>query len=48
MLAWTIISSPQYITDGITAVNFPSGLSTWLSIVNMDKAAFNTFSQVNS
>jgi len=29
-------------------IQFPSDLNTWLSIVNMDKAAFNTFSEVNS
>jgi hypothetical protein len=46
MLAWTNTSPPQYTTDGSTAVNFPSGLSTWLSTVSVDKAAFNTFSQV--
>jgi hypothetical protein len=33
-------------TDGSTAVNFPSGLNTWLSTVSVDKAAFNIFSQV--
>jgi hypothetical protein len=48
MLDWTNISSPQYTTDGSNTVNFPSDLKTWLSIVNMNKAAFNTFSQVNS
>jgi hypothetical protein len=45
MLAWTDTSPPQYTTDGSTAVNFPSGLSTWLSTVGADKAAFNTFSE---
>jgi hypothetical protein len=46
MLAWTDTSPPQYTTDGSNAVNFPSDLNTWLSTVDADKAAFNTFSQV--
>jgi hypothetical protein len=37
LLAWTNTSPPQYTTDGSTAVNFPSGLSTWLSIAGADK-----------
>ena len=46
MLAWTNTSPPQYTIDGSTEVNFPSGLSTWLSAMNNEKTAFNTFTKV--
>jgi len=45
MMAWTS-PSPQYTTDGTTVVNFPADLTTWLGLVSVDVAAFNTFNTV--
>jgi hypothetical protein len=47
MLAWTS-PTPKYTIDGSTEVAFPTDLAAWLTQVDVDKAAFNTFSAVCS